>query len=106
MCTTFYTNSVRSVTINSQQKLVHNKQLKSNLKSAWCTLYLLFRYYINWTRLIFTVVLPVLLLVVLNGKIFRAIRLVSDNIRIRYLDKIGYILDIHIIVEIIHRYVY
>ena len=38
-----------------------------------------FRYYINWTRLVFTCVLPVLLLVLLNGKIFRAIRLVSDK---------------------------
>ena len=35
-----------------------------------------FRYYINWTRLVFTCVLPVLLLISLNGKIFRAIRFV------------------------------
>ena len=39
-------------------------------------LVVVFRYYINWTRLVFTCVLPVLLLISLNGKIFRAIRFV------------------------------
>ena len=33
-----------------------------------------FRFYINWTRLVFTCMLPVLFLILLNYKIFRGIR--------------------------------
>ena len=39
------------------------------------------RFYINWTRLVFTCMLPVIFLILLNYKIFRGIRCLNLHLR-------------------------
>ena len=47
-----------------------------------CVICAVSRYYINWTRLVFTCTLPVIFLIILNYKIFRGIRYISVNCEI------------------------
>ena len=47
--------------------------LDQSFSNSWWP-YTIYRYYINWTRLLFTSLLPVIFLVLLNVNIFRGIR--------------------------------
>ena len=44
-----------------------------------CVICAVSRYYINWTRLVFTCTLPVIFLIILNYKIFRGIRFILPS---------------------------